>query len=294
MALLNAGAAQATAPHLIVQPKGTIATSTPGQTAPSWGSTVAEINARFSEEMYDACLNNPSFKDLMLDAATGANADPYLMARFSTLVMASDQNWMPLLFECMAKNTYPGVLFSMARAFGTNFMKEWAVPYMTPSTLQIYEELVGAGVGPYPQSYYWVQEGGKLPAVLGDLYAYEVFLDSYANQRNVTYAELQAGTPKKQALNTTALYLHSTLHRSEKEAPIIILGALIGIVAAVFAIADSPTEQKLTGDLETLATEAAQIWVSVPTVVDPELDWGAGWNGFWAMNLFCLGYGDGC
>jgi hypothetical protein len=286
MALLNAGAAQATSPHLIVQPKGTMTVAAAGQSAPAWGTTPISIGSSFPGIMLTECLNNPSFKVLML------GADPIMVARFSTELMAHDPDYVdiPALFKCMAEKTYPGVLVMMASAFGIDFMAKWAVPYMSPLTLLAYNELL-TFVEVYPQSYFWVRQGHTLPiSQMGDLYGYDVYLDAYLSQQNVTYAEIQ--TAKNQAANTTALYLRSTLHRGEKEAPIIILAAAVGIVVGVFAIADSPTAQRLGTLLVDAALATPQELVDL--IIDPDLDWGVDWHGSWDMSLFCLGYGDGC
>ena len=316
MALLNAGAAAAGS-HVVVQNVGTTASSLKGGTMPAWGSTPLEIGNMFPGVMLAAfkgpnCSTPPCAGQLN---GAVSHMDDFMLARFSTELIAHDPNYVdiPAIFKLAAVALDVNNLLRMAAAFGPSFMATYAVPYMTAQVRPNYEELVSS-VTPLLQSHWWALKGGVLPdqptagtggatgttnGVMGDLYAYDVFLDAYMTQDASAFVRVVPQIPIHQALATAGKYMH-IVHVQNGEVDKSGLFDVIIVLAAVFAIAESKTAASVTDWLgqvlgQAYADATAQPEIELPSPIDPFPDeWDTPWDGGWDDNVVCVTDGDKC
>jgi hypothetical protein len=321
MALLNAGAAQATAPHLIIEQVGTHSASLPANAAlPNWGSTPQEIYNNFPGIQLTACRTQSDY------AAAWTWMFPINQARFSTEIIAHDPHYVyiPALMACMGSKLDLETEVALVADFGPQFMTEYVVAYMPAAVREQYEAYMSS-VGPYlvpvVQSHWWVLKGGVLPdkpgtaakplpsnGLMGDLYAYDVMLDSWFMTPGWTSNDNpnQLGVSQAQtAVNFAVRYVHQALHSSAAAKRVIIddgmddvviIGALFGITAAIFAIGDSPSAQELNDWLNGLLTgtgaDTVEPFVSLPDEWPP--DWSDSWSGDWDEKEACVEDAEKC
>jgi hypothetical protein len=323
MALLNAGAAQAT-PHLIIEQVGTHTASLPGNAAlPNWGRTPLAVYQAFPDVQLEACRNNPDY------AAAWTWMPPIQQARFSTEIIAHDPHmiWVPQLMECMGEKLDLNTEVALVADFGPAFMARYVVGAMPTAVRTQYEAYVaflGSYLTPVDQSYWWVLRGGVLPdqpgtaahplpsnGLMGDLYAYDVMLNSWFTTPGWTSADNPNATGISQgvrAVNFAIRYLKTQVStgaiKPSSAIPfdgmddVILVGVLFGIAQAIFAIADSPSAEALNDWMNGLLTgTGADSEVPFASLPFPEIsppDWSDPWYGDWDEKVACVGDAEKC
>jgi len=232
-------------------PVGPTLVSLPGKPTPAWGRTIAEIPTLFAHTILVNFETNKSLNAMI----TGM--DNVMLARLSTELKAHDtQGDTPLILEYAARQLSAANLHRLEAAFGPSLVGS-ALAYAPAAVQASYADT--PNIAPLFLSAYWWALGNTSTDNSGQLYLYDIFLDSYT---------ASAGGPPVNALKDTSRYMNVVVKNS-------VVVEVIVVTAAIFAILDSPSAKAVydaIADWWFLTAVDANNFMRAITVPAPTLD----------------------
>lgn len=236
----NCGVSTTVAGPYTLTEVSTVLITLPAKDAPQWGTTVANIPTLFA---YNILLNFET--NANLDAMV-SGMDQFMLARLSTELYAHDaSNYTPSILAYAAEKLSGLNLRRLEASFGPALMAS-AMEYAPAATLAAYNTY-SPWANPLSETWWQSGAGAGVTDSPGQLYLYDVFLDSYT---------AGAGGSTNPAIKDMERYMGARVKFVQE---VIVVSAILGAVAAVFAILDSPTAQQL-------ATSIGD-WVSLQVIL---------------------------
>jgi hypothetical protein len=191
--------------------------------APNWGTSLATIPTAFGPAIEANFKNNPNLNAMV----TGM--DNMMLARLSTELHLHAASLTPTILAYAAQKLNGANLRRLEAVFGADAMAYPIGEFAPEATLTAYGALPVPAPFPLSEAWWQAGKGAGVTDSPGDLYLWDLVLDSYT---------AGAGGAINPAIADTSRYMGMRI----KESPIIVL---LAVAALAVQISDSPAMQRM-------------------------------------------------